>query len=235
VSREEALRSAAALVHVFTALGAACALFAALAVAERSWEMVFVWLGVALIVDAIDGPMARWFGVKKELPRFSGDRLDLVVDYVTYVFVPVLALLQAGFLTGWFGMVLAVGVLLSSLYHFSDVGSKDKDNAFVGFPAIWNLVAFYFFALEASVPVAGAITMLCIALTFVPSRWVHPVRVVFLRPLTAAVTGAWTVAAIVATWKGFPADPATGAVLLAVAVYFVALSLFWSRLGGRAT
>ena len=98
---------------------------------------------------------ARKAKVQLWLPRFSGDRLDLVIDYLTYVFVPALALLQAGFLQGAWGLVLAALILLSSLFHFSDTESKADDYSFVGFPAIWNLVAFYVFAF-ALPPTAAA-------------------------------------------------------------------------------
>ena len=87
---------AAASVHLFTALGAVCGLFAALAAFDGAWERMFIWLGVALVIDGIDGTFARMAHVEERLPRFSGERLDLVVDYVTYVFVPALALLRAG-------------------------------------------------------------------------------------------------------------------------------------------
>src|SRR5262245_55719271 len=113
----------AALVHVFTATGAVCALFAATAVLAGSWEAAFAWLGVALLIDGIDGTFARLARVQHYMPRFSGDRLDLVIDYVTYVFIPVMALLQAGFLQGAAGIMLASFILLSSLFHFSDTQS----------------------------------------------------------------------------------------------------------------
>src|SRR5687767_12848140 len=90
----------AALVHIFTASGIVCALLATRAVVAGAWEEVFIWLGLALLVDGIDGALARLADVAGKLPRFSGERLDLVIDYVTYVFVPALALLQADFLQG---------------------------------------------------------------------------------------------------------------------------------------
>ena len=102
--------------HVFTALGAVCGLLAALAAFEGAWERMFVWLGLALFIDGIDGSFARLVRVGERLPRFSGERLDLVVDYVTYVFVPALALVHAGFLEGSLGLVLAALILLSSLF-----------------------------------------------------------------------------------------------------------------------
>lgn len=216
--------------HVFTALGAVCALLAGLALVRGAWEAMFVWLGAALVIDAVDGTLARWVRVAERLPRFSGERLDLVIDFVAYVFVPALALVHGGYLEGRRGILLASGILLSSLFHFSDVESKDHDHSFVGFPGIWNVVAFYIFAWHASPAVAEAITLLCIALTFVPWRWVHPLRVERLRPVTLAATVLWAAAAIATVATGFPAAPELKFALVVAGVYFVGLALLWRKL-----
>ena len=154
-----AYRVAAIAVHVFTALGAVCAFYATIAVFEQRWEAVFAWLGLAFLIDGIDGTFARMVDVERRLPLFSGDRLDIVVDYTTYVFVPALALLQRGYLTGPLGQVLAAALLLSSLYHFADLGNKSDDHCFVGFPAIWNIVAFNIFAFDLSQPATAGVVI----------------------------------------------------------------------------
>lgn len=229
------MRLAAALVHTFTALGAVAALMAMLAVGDRAWEHVFLWLGVALIIDGIDGTFARWVGVNKQLPRFSGERLDLVVDYVTYVFVPVMALLAAGYLDGPLGLVLAAGILLSSLFHFADQESKAEDYSFVGFPAVWNIVAFYIFALDFPHMAVVALTGICIGLTFVPMRWVHPFRTTRARTLTIVLACLWGAAALAATWSGFAAAPLWAEVVLGVLAFSaVALALISPRGAGSA-
>jgi phosphatidylcholine synthase len=220
----------AALVHLFTALGAVCALLATRAALSGAWEQVFAWLGVALIIDGIDGTFARMAHVSARLPRFSGDRLDLVIDYVTYVFVPALALLQAGYLGGSaLGVMLASLIVLSSLFHFSDTQSKSDDHCFVGFPAIWNIVAFYVFALQMPVWMAALLVLACVVLTFVPLRWAHPLRTPLLWPITFGLTGLWVVAAFVTIWSGFPAGPYSRAVLLLAAAYGVGLALLRSQ------
>lgn len=225
-------RLAAAAVHVFTASGAVCGWLAALAMIEHAHERGFAWLGLAFVIDGIDGMFARMARVKERLPRFSGEVLDLVVDYVTYVFVPVLALHTAGLLQGHLGLLLEAGILLSSLFHFSDTASKDADNHFVGFPAVWNVVAFYLLAFAVSPGVAAAAILLAIGLTFLPWSWVHPLRVVEWRGSTLVATLAWSAAAVSTIVNGFPARTLEGAVLLAVAAYGVALSLWW-RLRAR--
>jgi phosphatidylcholine synthase len=220
----------AALVHFFTAIGAVCGLMATRAVIFGAWETAFFWLGLALLIDGIDGALARLANVHRQLPRFSGERLDLVIDYLTYVFVPTLALLQAGFLRGGWGVVLAGAILLASLFHFSDTESKAEDHSFVGFPAVWNLVAFYVFAFGLS-PLASALLVLaCVVLTFVPLKWAHPLRTPRLWPLTAAAVALWGLAAAHTLWSGFPAGPWAQAALLAVAGYGLGLVVTAGRM-----
>jgi phosphatidylcholine synthase len=167
------------------------------------------------------------FDVKRRLPRFSGEQLDLVVDYVTYVFIPAGALYRSDLLPGDSGLALVGLILLSSLYHFSDTASKSEDHCFVGFPAIWNIVAFYLFAFSAPTWLCGLVVFVCAALTFVPMRWVHPLRVERLWLFTVAMMGAWSIAAGIVVWRGFSADWWPLAVLLVVAVYGVSLSVIW--------
>ncbi|WP_072389955.1 CDP-alcohol phosphatidyltransferase family protein [Hyphomicrobium sp. CS1BSMeth3] len=222
----------AASVHLFTALGIVCALLAAHALLDRAYETAFAWLGIALIIDGIDGAFARALDVKRRLPRFSGEKLDQVVDYVTYVFVPALALQLGGHLDGLWGGILASLILLSSLYHFCDNGNKADDHCFVGFPAIWNIVAFYIFAFALPGWAVSILVLVCVALTFVPMRWLHPMRVKALRPLNLAMSGVWAFAAVWTVATGFPAGPGAMAALGLVAVYGVGLSVLWPLLGG---
>jgi phosphatidylcholine synthase len=219
----------ASIAHLITALGAACALLAALALIDRDWQRFFAWLGAALIVDAVDGPIARRLDVNGRLPRFSGDRLDLVIDYITYVFLPALALLHSGRLAGGIGLGLAILIVMSSLFHFSDTQSKTDDHCFVGFPAIWNVVAFYVFVWELGEIATAAIVLLCIALTFYPLKWVHPIRVQALRPLTAVAAALWGVSSAWIVAQGFPAGSGPAWVLLACTAYAVALSVWHGR------
>ncbi|HEU4380402.1 MAG TPA: CDP-alcohol phosphatidyltransferase family protein [Hyphomicrobiaceae bacterium] len=219
----------AALVHVFTGLGIVCALLALYALLERRWELAFAWLGVALVIDGVDGTLARWADVGTRLPRFSGERLDLVIDYVTYVLIPALALVLAGYLPGWFGLLLASLILLSSLFHFSDTESKADDNSFIGFPAIWNVVAFYVFAFDMAAWVVASLVLSCVALTFVPMRWAHPMRTpVFWIP-TLVATLLWGTAAGAALWEGFPAKGMAQVILAGTGIYGIGLTVLRSR------
>jgi phosphatidylcholine synthase len=218
----------AAVVHCFTALGAVCALLGLRAALAEEWVALFVWLGIALIIDGVDGTLARLSNVTAVLPRFSGERLDLIIDYLTYVFVPALALMLGGFLEGTLGVLLAALILLSSLFHFSDTESKTPDYCFVGFPALWNVVAFYAFALGMPSWLAAAMVSVLIVLTFVPWLWAHPLRTPLLRPVTLLILVAWFAAAVLTLRQGFPATPALQAILVLAALYVLALVLFRS-------
>lgn len=220
---------AAVGVHVFTALGAVCALFATLALLQGALELMFVWLGAALVIDGLDGPLARRVHVLQRLPRFSGERLDLVIDYLTYVFVPALALWLEGIVAGALGLALVVGILVSSLFHFADQESKATDNSFVGFPALWNLVAFYLFAFDAGAFSGALVIVVGIGLTFVPWRWVHPLRVRTLRPVTLAVVLFGSACGALTLATGFPAAPLAQLAFIAVAVYGIGLTLLRGR------
>ncbi len=218
-------RFKAASVHVLTALGAVCGLFALLAAIKRQDEIAFLWLGIAFFIDGIDGYFARRFEVKTVLPQVSGETIDLCVDYVTYVFVPALLLLLSGQLAGVWGIILAGLICVTSLYHFADEGSKTDDNCFVGFPAIWNIVAFYIFALAPPMWVTSLLVLACAGLTFVPWKWVHPMRVVAWRAITLGLTALWGVVSAWVVWHGFPAGLWPAIILVSVAAYGVALSL----------
>jgi phosphatidylcholine synthase len=215
----------AALVHALTASGAMLALLALRSANDGDVQMMFVWLGVALIVDAVDGPLARAIDVKTVLPRFSGERLDLIIDYLTYVVVPAFALYLSDLLPEPFRLIAAAAMLLSSVFHVADLNSKTEDGYFVGFPAIWNVVLLYLFAFQLPPYVALVIVMLFVTLTFVPILSVHPFRVARLRPLTCAVTLVWIAAAAFAVANPFPSPLWVQVLLVLTAVYLASIGL----------
>ncbi|XSG82601.1 MAG: CDP-alcohol phosphatidyltransferase family protein [Methyloligella sp. ZOD6] len=215
----------AAAVHVLTAAGACLALLAMLAAYEGAWQMMFLWLGLALAVDGIDGPLARRFRTKQILPRWSGEQLDLIVDYLTYVFVPAFALLRSGLLPEGSGLAAGFAILLSSLFHFSDTRSKTASNEFVGFPAVWNIVALYLFVLGLPAGVNLAIVLVFAVLTFVPTPYVHPFRSQRLRFLTIAVTLLWLAGAGISLLFPFP-SPLWIKLPLGIAGFYFAIAGF---------
>jgi phosphatidylcholine synthase len=210
-------------IHLLTASGAALAFLALIAAVDRAWPAMFLWLGIALIVDAIDGPLARRFHIALMLPRWSGDTLDLVVDFVTYVFVPAFAIANSGLLPQMFAPVAGVTIVVTGAIYFADRHMKMPGNYFRGFPAIWNTAAFYLLLLRPP-PFWATVAVVALAVaTFLPFPFIHPLRVVRLRPVTIALLALWAVLALITLARDMaPGLWITGA-LCAIAVYVVGL------------
>lgn len=207
IAKADMQKASAFLIHIFTATGALWALLAMIAAARGEWVEMFAWLGVALFVDGVDGPLARKFEISERLPRWSGDALDYVIDYATYVFVPGFALFWSGILPDNISATTAAGIItVSSAIYFADTGMKTEAKFFRGFPAVWNAVIFLFFVFQPSQHVALGLIAFFGLLHFLPVWFIHPVRVKPLRPITLAVTIAWAVFATLALFKGMIAD-----------------------------
>jgi phosphatidylcholine synthase len=177
LSPKPAERLAAWAIHLLTASSAVLAVLALAAIERGRWREALLWLLAALVVDGVDGTLARAARVSERLPSFDGTALDLVVDYLTYVFVPAWFLLRIGAFPMVFALPLVALILLSSLYTFARRDMKTDDGYFRGFPALWNIVALYAFAAAPPTWVAAAVAMLLIAMTFAPIHVVHPFRV----------------------------------------------------------
>jgi phosphatidylcholine synthase len=219
------MRALAFSVHVLTACGAALALLAMLAAARGAWPAMFLWLGLALFIDGIDGMLARALDVAERLPRWSGDTIDLVVDFTTYVFVPAYAIAAGGLMPSDWSVVAAVAVAISGALYFADRDMKTAENYFRGFPAVWNLVAFYLMLLRPSPAIAAATIAVFVMLTFVPVRFVHPIRVRLLRPITVALLALWTMLALAAVLQDLAPDTWITGGLCLIAAYFLAIGL----------
>ena len=215
------MRAAAFSVHIFTAMGAGVALLAMLEAVREHWASMFGWLGVALVIDAIDGPIARKLDVMRLQPDWSGDVLDLVVDFVTYVFVPAYAITASGLLLPLAAPLLGIGIVVSSALYFADRRMKAADNHFRGFPALWNAVAFYLFLLQFRPSISSLAIAILIVLTFVPVHVLHPIRVVRLRWLTLLLLAVWAVLAIYTLACDFDVGAPVVVGLCAIAAYMV--------------
>jgi phosphatidylcholine synthase len=190
------------------------------------WAVMFVWLGIALCIDGVDGTFARRLQVAKLLPRWSGDILDLVVDILNYVFVPAYALASSGLLPKPAAVPLGLLIVVTGALYFADRLMKTSDYYFRGFPALWNIAAFYLFILKPE-PWASAVAIVALAaLTFVPFHVVHPVRIAHLRGLTTVALVAWAVLAMVSVAQDLNPPLWIGAALSALAIYFVAMGFF---------
>jgi phosphatidylcholine synthase len=203
-------------------MGAGVALIALLEAVREHWAAMFAWLGGALIIDALDGPIARRLDVVRLQPDWSGEVLDLVVDFVTYVFVPAYAITASGMLLPLAAPLLGAGIVVTGALYFADRRMKTPDNHFRGFPALWNAVAFYLFLLQLPPALSSLVVAVLIVLTFVPFNVIHPVRVVRLRWLTLSLIGLWAVLAIVTLVYDFNVAMPVTVTLCAIGIYVVA-------------
>ena len=209
-------------VHLLTATGAVFAMLAMLAAVDEKWSLMFVWLVVAFFVDGIDGPLARRYDVRKNAPIFDGVLLDLIIDYLTYVFVPAYALFKSGLLPGWTGWIAIIIITFTSAMYFADSRMKTKDYSFSGFPGCWNMVVLVLFALQPSFWVSLGFVALLAAAMFVPVRFVHPMRTQRWRMITIPTALGWTFFAGWAAWVDFHPESWAHYGLIITSVYLLA-------------
>ena len=226
-------RIAALSVHLFTASGAVFAMLSMLAAANHQWSLMFLWLVVAFAVDGIDGPLARRFDGKNYAPRFDGVLLDLIIDYLTYVFIPAFALFQSGLLPGWTGWVTIIIITFASAMYFCDGNMKTKDNSFHGFPGCWNMVALVMFAIQPNFwIILSLVTTLAIAM-FLPLKFIHPVRTERWRHASLPITLLWISFAGWSAWVDFSSDPIILWGLTITSLYLISAGLFQQLISKR--
>jgi phosphatidylcholine synthase len=190
---------------------------------------MFVWLGLALVIDGVDGTFARRLRVAELLPRWSGETLDFVVDFATYVFVPAYAIAASGLLPSSVALALGLIVTVTGALYFADRRMKTSDSYFRGFPALWNVVAFYLLLLKPA-PWLGAIAIAVLtAATFAPMHFVHPIRVPRWRLVNLAALVLWAALAVLALAQNLDPPSWVAAALAAIAVYFVIVGLLRQR------
>ena len=216
------------LAHLYTGLGVATALLATLAVIAGDYRLAFIWLAVQIVIDATDGVLARALKVKERLPHFDGARLDDIIDYLCYAFIPVILALHAQLLPAGWGVAVGIAVLLASAYGFSQTAAKahTSDYFFTGFPSYWTLVVFYLYLFRFTPAVNAAILLVFAVLVFVPIRYVYPSRTRTLSGLTNALGVLWALLASWLLWQ-LPASSRSAAWLsLFFPVYYFALSAY---------
>lgn len=229
-------QAAAWAVHAFTASGVALALLAVDAVFRNAYREALLWLLAALVVDGIDGTLARAAKVPERLPRIDGAALDLVIDYLTYVVIPALILWRGGFLPEALALPLAAAILMSSLYVFARRDMKTDDGFFRGFPALWNVVALYFVVAPPLRGVAAAVVIALIVMTFAPVHVAHPFRARGFGRLPAVLAIAWAASSAALLLPGLGEGAGRGLLVLSLgsAAVLVALGL-WRSLRGPVT
>ena len=218
-------------VHILTASGAFLAFLSIVATGEKQFVAAFFWLGMALLVDGVDGPLARKLEVKKWWPHWSGDMLDSVIDYVTYVVIPAFILYQSGLMGTHFSFVSAALIVITSAIYYADTRMKTVDHGFKGFPVCWNMVVFTLFIVSPSEILSFIVVAVTAVLTFVPVIFVHPVRVKILRELTLAVFALWALGGLVALLYGLDAPVWVDLVIVVSSVYLFLIGAVLQALG----
>ena len=213
-------------VHLLTASGALWGILAIIAAVNRDWLPFFIWMGLASLIDGLDGTFARAAQVKRVLPNFDGALLDNIVDYLNYVIVPALFLYLANLMPAGFEFVGGAVIALTSAYQFSQGDAKTDDDFFKGFPSYWNVVVMYLFLLNPSPWLNLAVIVTCGILVFVPIKYIYPSRTRPFRKLTLTLSGLWSVA-IVIVFFNFD-NPPLGLVKLSLLfiAYYIGISLY---------
>jgi phosphatidylcholine synthase len=211
--------------HVYTALGALLAFLAARDVVDHDYRRAFFWLALQIVVDATDGLLARALRVSERTPQFDGAKLDDVVDYLTYVFVPALLVWRAVLVPDRWTVWVAAAMLLSSAYGFNRKDAKTDDHFFTGFPSYWNIVVFYLLVARLAAEVNGAILLVLAVLVFVPVRYLYPSRTPVMRWPTNILGAIWGVLMLVMLWQYPRVSQAVLLASLAFPVYYVLVSV----------
>ncbi len=221
-------------VHIFTGSGAALALMALVAATRADWRLMFGWLVLALVVDGIDGPLARRVDIKRNAANWDGVVLDLVIDYLTYVFIPAYALIYAGLLPQPWGLVAALFIALTGVLYFADVRMKADDNCFVGFPAVWQMPLLVFLTFDPPAWVtASSIALLGLG-QFTWLKFIHPVRTERWRRVNLPICLVWVVLAGWSAWENFDPPQFVKMALLTTSLWLLVAGMVMQALPGRA-
>ena len=208
-------------VHYFTAIGAILAMLAMLDAVDERWDLMFLWLVVAFFVDGLDGPLARKYDVKKFAPEYDGVLLDLIIDYLTYVFIPAYALFVSGLLNGWSGWVCIIVIAFTSVLYFADTRMKTKDNSFAGFPGCWNMLVLVLFSIQPTWQII-LITVILLAISmFSNLKFIHPVRTVRWRLISLPIATLWTFLGGYAAWHNFSMSAETKVLFVLATTYLL--------------
>ncbi len=183
---------AAWAVHGFTASGAVLGFLAIISIFNNDQTGSFLWLGLALLVDGLDGAIARKVGVSDKAPNIDGSTLDNLIDYLNYVIIPSLMIYWFQMVPNGWEIVIPAGIFAVSLYTFANINMKTEDYYFNGFPALWNIVVLYFYILNTNLYINLIVIILLSILTFIPIKFVHPLRVKKLRNITIFCTIIWS-------------------------------------------
>ena len=217
---------AAWAVHAYTASGLIVGFLSLQAIFLGNARLAFVWMLVAVLIDATDGMLARAVQIKKVLPRMDGAKLDDIVDYFTYVIIPVVFLYQFQLLPASGTLLFVAAPLLASAYGFCQAEAKTQDFFFTGFPSYWNILAFYLYAGMMPLWLNGSLVIFLAVCVFIPIRYIYPTRTVRLRVLTNSLGALWVIVLLVLLSQLPHAQPWLVLASLYYPFYYTALSFY---------
>ena len=212
------------LAHLYTASGAVLAFLAVTEVFLGNYRKAFLWLAAQVVVDATDGAFARSAKVSERLPWFNGAKLDDIIDYLCYVFIPALIVWRALLVPDALAIPVAAAMLLSSAYGFNREDAKTADHFFTGFPSYWNIVVAYLFVLQLSPDLNAAILLGFAVMVFVPIRYIYPSRTSILPRTTNLLGAVWGATGFAILWQYPQVSRRLVLASLAFPIYYFALS-----------
>lgn len=213
-------------VHIFTSLGLLAGFMAIIAIGEQNWQMAYVWLFVAFVIDGIDGTFARLIRVREVLPEMNGKNIDFVIDFANYAIIPAYFFYQAEMVPPqWMYPCLAM-ILLSSALYYGKEGMVADEQYFVGFPVLWNLVVFYeFFVLGNQAEISIVATILFSILHFIPVKYAYPSRSRKFFWLHLIVSVLWFVGGGMILWEYPVLHPWWVGIEIFAGVYFAVIAI----------
>lgn len=218
-------------IHILTSTGAFLAFLSLVAAAENRFTAAFFWLGMALAVDGVDGPLARKLEVKKWWPHWSGDMIDSVIDYVTFCMIPAFILYQSGLMGQNLSFLAAAIIVCTSAIYYADTRMKTVDNGFKGFPVCWNMLVFTVFIVSPSELLSFVVVVIAAVLMFVPVIFVHPVRVKVWRIPTLVVFAIWSLGGLIALIYNLDAPAWVDVLIVASSLYLFCIGFLLQLMG----
>ena len=164
-------------IHLLTCSGLVAGFLSLINVFENNQAGAFLWLGVALIIDAIDGSLARKFEVAKNVKNIDGKMLDSVIDFFNYIIIPSIMIYWFDIVPMYFEIVIPLIILVISAISYSNNNLMSSDNFYKGFPCIWNILLLYIYFFDFNSMTNLFLISFCIILKFIPLKYVHPLRV----------------------------------------------------------
>ncbi len=217
------------LVHLFTASGLIPMMLSVDAIWHDDAFLALIWLGVAMLIDGLDGPLARRFAVSEHLPQIDGAILDHVIDFTGYCFLPALMVYHFALVPEGWAIAVTSFMLMTALYTFANKQAKTDEYDFRGFPALWNVAVFYMIVFNSSTWLNLSAIIFLGVMTFAPVRFIHPLRVVALRRLTVPLLIVWTIMVFAYLGMGRDAMPNEMNILFwLLSIYFLVLSAWRS-------